>query len=778
MPLNFLACLPVVAFGLLVLISWRENTSGRVAFLHAAIIWAVLVTGVTEALSVFHALTWASLTSAWMLINVAAVLYVVRVRLSLRAPGAWAREAFSQLSDLDIAFLTGTLAIVAAVGFVAIVAPPNTIDCLQYHMPRIVHWLQNQSVGFYSTHELKQLKNPPWAEYAILQFHGLSGGDRFDNLVQWFSLIGSAIGASLLAQLLYADTRSQVLAGVLSVTIPEGILEASGAKNDYVAALWLVSAVYFALCYKKSPSPQNLLALGCTLGLACLTKPTALILAPPVVAAVVFARPTLPWRMWARGLAVVAILAVALNAPQFIRNYRLFHSVLGPSAETPPNTFKYTNDTFGVLPTVSNVVRNLALHAATPSPAVNLRIETAIDKFLRALGQDPNDRRTTWDFTPFHVDGPSLHEAVAGNPLHCLVIFAVCGLLFWRWRSVENRPALWLAAGLVASFLMFCAVFRWQPWHTRLHLPLFVVWSGVAGAVLARYLPKSATGLLGMVLLLVATPDVFANQLRPLVTPGGSTIFTLSRDDLYFYDLGGLLPSYRDAVRFVRTQHCDGIGLDMSASRLEYPLQVLLGNLNGSQPIRNVNVANVSNIYAAASDSKAPCVICPECAIRKAGWAPMVRQFRALNFFGDVAVLTGRGGRKPSVCRTEFSGWHDLEKNAAGDWWRWSAGDGLIRVTASQDLDASLEGVISSIQQPDSVHVLIDGQAGLQFRITTPEGITLKGIVVHLKKGLNTLAFVSEKPGVRIPTDTRLLAIYVRNLELRTEGEVGCPLEQ
>ena len=49
-----------------------------------------------------------------------------------------------------------------------------------------VHWLiENHGLRFYPTHEQRQLHMPPGAELLVLQLHALSGGDRFDNLVQW-----------------------------------------------------------------------------------------------------------------------------------------------------------------------------------------------------------------------------------------------------------------------------------------------------------------------------------------------------------------------------------------------------------------------------------------------------------------------------------------------------------------------------------------------------------------------------------------------------------------
>jgi hypothetical protein len=714
---------------------------------------------------------------SWALVNLGSLVYLNQQKPHLSAAIVATRLRVSRLGDLEIAFLAGAGAIACGVGLVALVAPPNTNDAMTYHMPRIVHWLQNHSVGFYSTHEFRQLQSPPWAEYAMLQLHGLSGSDRFDNFVQWVSLLGSAIGASLVAQFLNAGVRGQMLAVVLSVTIPEGILEASGAKNDYVLAFWLVAAVWFAVSFRNHPILPNALLLGSALGLACLTKATAFVLAPPLVVAVLLSPPVRSFRAWARGFTVVIGMALALNAAHFARNQRLFQSILGPPAQIPPKTYKVTNDAFGGSVITSNVLRNLALEVGTPSAFLNQQVETGISRFLRVLGQDPDDPRTTWDFTKFHVAGPSLQEEFAGNPLHLVLTLIVCGLLIWRSRSPEARPAVFVAAGLIVSFLAFCAVFKWQPWHTRLHLPLFVLASGIAGAVLEQYLPRVATGILGMILLLGATPYVFANASRPLIAANGPSIFSSPRTDLYFRSRGDLLSSYPAAAQFTATQNCSAIGLVMTQSQYEYPLQVLLDNINGSKQVRVVNVTNVSRRYANTGDDVVPCIVCPECSLRQ-DWPELVSQFGALRFFDNVAVLTRRNQAKANGCWAEFSGWYGRETDTSGNWWRWSSGTAGMQVIASRDLDTFLEGRLSSIQQPNNVRLILNGREAARLQIGLPQVVELMGIALHLKQGINNLQFASDNAGIRIPSDSRLLAISVRNLKITTRTGASCLLGQ
>jgi 4-amino-4-deoxy-L-arabinose transferase-like glycosyltransferase len=119
----------------------------------------------------------------------------------------------------------------------------------------------------------------------MLHFYVLWGGDRFVNLIEWLSFVGCIVGGvSLIAEQLGAAGYGPLLAAVLFATIPEAILEASGAMNTCVASFWIVVTVYFALRWKDEPVWANTFALGSAIGLAILTKGTALAFLPPLLA--------------------------------------------------------------------------------------------------------------------------------------------------------------------------------------------------------------------------------------------------------------------------------------------------------------------------------------------------------------------------------------------------------------------------------------------------------------------------------------------------------------
>jgi 4-amino-4-deoxy-L-arabinose transferase-like glycosyltransferase len=84
-----------------------------------------------------------------------------------------------------------------------------------------------------------------------------------------------------------ADLRGQLLAALFCATIPNGILQATGAKNDYVLAAWLACAAYFLL-------RNEAIFAGLAIGLALGTKATAYLFAPGLILAIMI----LTWKWW------------------------------------------------------------------------------------------------------------------------------------------------------------------------------------------------------------------------------------------------------------------------------------------------------------------------------------------------------------------------------------------------------------------------------------------------------------------------------------------------
>jgi hypothetical protein len=641
-----LAIVPLVCFAFFTVI-YAVNSSEpgvltrwRISFLAAAVTWGLALTAMTEVLSLFGLITFEWLLSLWL--GVTLLSAVISVAVSTREK-LKALLQFPSIPRFELWCLAGVAIIAFVVGLVAFVAPPNNADSMFYHMARVLHWIQNQTVAHYPTNILHQLFLPPWAEFAIMHLQVLSGGDQWANLVQWFSMVGSIIGASLIARQLGADIHGQVLTAVVVATIPMGILQASSTKNDYVTAFWLVSLMYYVLRFKMQPGWTHALGVGASLALAMLTKPTAYFFAAPLLAwFTVVALRSWGWKgrkVW-QALLLIGAIVLSVNLGHYARNFDLWGHPLGIDQEDP-----HPNKVWGVPVIVSNVLRNISVHIGTRYLHLNEKIRATIEFFHSLFGMDVNDPRTTFS-GDFSQSWFSHQEDRAGNPLHLMLIMVSLALLFASHERQRAQDLMAYAVVLIAAFLLFCLFLKWSVRHSRPHLPLFVLWAPFISSVLLRrknyitffliavilmlgsifYTSRYAIVLVILFLILCAcfkwqiwtkanyfitllipvflisasTLYVFRNQNRPLVRVGDEmAILNTNRIDQMFmyHPYHDLRDIYYKVAHFIKIQNCSEVGLITSSYGLEYPLWIILQEIKRTRTyIEHVNVTNISAI--------------------------------------------------------------------------------------------------------------------------------------------------------------------------------------
>ena len=582
---------PLIAALLLILIFQVSEHSWRRAVLDAAIIWGVLVAGLTEVLSSFQALTWGWIGGLWgcIVIGLAFLLWSRLRHGTLGQP----------LPTLHSPFLTGLLAgiaiIIGTTGFIALVAPPNTWDSLTYHMSRVMHWVQDRSVEHYPTHIQRQLHHTPWTEFAILHLQLLSGNDRFANSVQWFAMLGSVAGVSLIAKQLGADVRGQIFSAVIAATIPMGILQASSTQTDWALSFWLICCVHYGLRLIQTgiggSLDQNVFGVAAGLGLALLTKPTGYIYALPFMLwflVVVFRSGAR--KAWPAILVCVAV-TLSLNAGHYGRNIGLYGSPMGPMEADLPKG-RYTNDAVTFSLFASNLLRNLALHAQTPSAALNASMEKGVRLVHAELGVSVDDPRTTFSESRFRLLPPLYDEDGDGNLLHLALILAAMLLILGFKPLRKTIGALPYMLSLAAAFVLFCLLLKWQPYNSRLHLPWFVLWSPLIGLCLAWNPRHRLVGVVLVLALAASTPWLLFNNHRPLI--GHSSLFTANRTSLYFVmqpDSEGLFKQTSQEIDLI---HCSSVGLDSGGNAPEYLLWITLQQTRTNARIEHVSVKNPS----------------------------------------------------------------------------------------------------------------------------------------------------------------------------------------
>ena len=617
----------------------------RSAIIASAVCSALYIVITTEVLSVFRLITRPGLVAAWIIFDAASLLYIRSLSRKKIEDGSVKSANGATpytLTRSDAVLLTGTAFVVGLIGLTAALAPPNTLDVLAYHLPRVAIWAINKNVWNYPTYESQQLFLSPWAEYAILHLYVLSGADYLSNFVEWFSLIGMILSVSLVAERLGASIRGQIFAAVACATMPGLVLEASGSMNTCVGAFWIVVCVYYFLRGNEDRNWVSSAGAASAAGLAIFTKGTAYIFLPFLLLACWLSGDAGARKFWVRQMPLFVLMLLLLHGPLYVRNYQLSGSPLGlANASGADEQRQYANTRHSVGVTYANIVRNAALHLGTPVHAVNSRIESVTRRALVVFGVDPDDPGSTAR-GGFSLPALTRHEASVGSFLQCFLIVAAFFLLFSK--RYGDRKLRLMAFGTVLSYVLFCTLLRWTQWNARYALPVICVGLPIAAVVVERSLSKVVTVALAIILLIIAMPFALQNSIRPLAPWKLTSLLRRPRLNFYFEEWQqSLEPAYKFAVAQVKQSSCRDVGIDSSMDDVEYPLMAMFRLASHDIRFRFYRVRNVTAKYERRNDSLPCTVICLRCAQLSAKWAEYRDIGGRTSTFDELAVFSSNG---------------------------------------------------------------------------------------------------------------------------------------
>ena len=580
----------------------------------AASFWAAYLVLVSESLGLVRGLrpTWVAL--GWFVALLALLWSLWRTRESIRD----LQGVRPQLRDPQVLVVIPLALLAALLLLVALVSPPSTTDSLRYHMPRVLHWVQNASLAHYPTSYQPQLWNPPFAEMAMLNLRLLWGSDRLVNLVQWASMVGSLVMVDGIARLMGASRLGRAAAVAFAFSLPMGLLQATSTQTDYVTAFWLVCTAYLiAKSIQQSLNRLELVSLGLVFGLGMLSKVTFYIYAIPFAIwyGVALLKEAGLRRAFSAGIWV-AVPALFINSWHWARNITIFGGPFGSADWLQANT-NFGAPAFAGGQYLSSLFKSIAANFATPSEIANYEFWEFVIKLDRVLGVDSNGYRFLWGWN---------HEDIAGSPLHLgLVALTVFLLFIFRpWRA-----AVWqYAVATLMGFLLLSLFIAFDPFRVRLQLPFLVAWAPLFGlsvvAVRIRWLAVAATA----VLLLASVPWILFNTTRPLIglqpDPKGlelpcvfgctavGSILQVPEEDLLFANWRSLAAPVASIAQQIEQQGCQQVGLRIDSLDMEYPFWRLLEAPNSG--IRIETIYTFPHLESLKDPEFKPCaIVCTIC---------------------------------------------------------------------------------------------------------------------------------------------------------------------
>jgi hypothetical protein len=523
-----LGSLPFLATVLWSLVFYYRTASDKRSFRWSLALGCVSLGTFTltlsEGLSVTHLLQRRPVLLTWAAVCVIPVLLLWLRRESID-PASEIVRLRKKLSSLPlwivfaIAFTSLLIIVMAAV------TPPMNFDVQIYHLPRQIFWMMQGSVEPFPATHTHQISMPVLAEYIGLNLLFLSGTDTWHNLVQTLFMAASCGLISLMVGDLGGSPRAQGLAVLSALLVPAAFFEASNPKNDLILALFALFPLWAGLRLwsgHSKPDLSLLLTAALSAGLAIATKGTAVVyLIPSAILIFIACLRQRAGRILLMAILPGLLLVILPPLPQMLRNEVLFHSPAGPNLHHG-NLSHHASDVLNV------AIRNIAGQFTCNSASWNGHLESATRSFLGFLGLDPDDPATTFEGQKFHLPYFAGLEDIVPAPVQtALLIFVPLFLFIPCLRSKTGVVPLLLCS--YGALLLFCFLFRWQPWQSRLLIPGYFMAMPLIGIMLDHLRPAWLPFMIMATAAATLRPHLLYAGQRPLF--GGSSIFRMSSED-------------------------------------------------------------------------------------------------------------------------------------------------------------------------------------------------------------------------------------------------------
>lgn len=397
--------------------------------------------------------------------------------------------------------------------------PQNNMDSLSTHLVRIVFWRQHGSMAPWSTPLINQIWYPVNAQLQTYWTLLFLGNDRLVGSVQWLAALVTGLGVYGLARQLGFERRPSVFAGLVFLTYPLVVLQATTTQTDLVTAGYFMAAVYFLLAGMRDERLALLLS-GLSIGLGLGVKKSFFILLPvlAVIALLVLIqygrrgwKPLLTWGVFALvGIAVLGAYVYVLSwrtlgdpfgQPEYFENMLDVPQTwvlpakawLSPAAQTQPpadsrlleivynmpRLFYQALDTSGLPRPLDGYAHKVKLRVVRP--------------FFQFIGFDEIESAAyTTPNHPFSFTDKNINEESHAwyGPLSFLLVLPALFIATRRGLR-ERQPLLFMPLLGLLVFLPLEIIFRpgWDPFQGRYFAPL----AALCAPLIALWFPANGS---------------------------------------------------------------------------------------------------------------------------------------------------------------------------------------------------------------------------------------------------------------------------------------------
>ncbi len=564
------------------------------AYLYAVLLWTLYMFAATEILSIFQSITMISLWLAWAGLDI--ILFCVCLK----------NHVFTHMVIEKSKIHKGGICValfMLSVAFLAVKTMPYNWDSMTYHLGRIVHWADNQSVAHYASNVERQISSPVLESFINLHIYVmLNGYDRFLNLVQCFSYFTNGLLVYHIARKLGCEKRYCILAGALVFSMPIAFGEALTTQTDNFSAMYGLGLVYLLLDFCDSRkklvydkgSLQKVIMMGLCVSFIYLAKPSV------GIGIAFFALWLLVISVLRRDSVVTALKLILTAVPGMVivmipemwRNLKTFQS-LAASNVSSGQMIGSLHERYIAVNFLKNFTANM--------PSVWLYNSSDLIwkymlRFSRWLGVDINDSAISNAGVEFVVrDIQAYQHDYAVNPMIVWLLIITVIMLLFMIRKIELRKLKSMKAGYyltsAGAFLIFCAILKWSPWRNRYMIFYLAALCPAIVCVIEWFMRKLKRDKIEFGFMAIAWFCIIV-ELSGLFSYHAEIALKEGNDSRYFLVNSEAYEAYRETADYLNDKRCKEIGILIGGGTYEYPLWKMVN----ADRIEHVRVTNDTGI--------------------------------------------------------------------------------------------------------------------------------------------------------------------------------------
>ena len=421
----------------------------------------------------------------------------------LQAPAPVASASHNSLSIKLTLILGLTLLPIAWASFrIAATYEPNNYDSLAYHLPRVMFYLGQNTLGHFDTGNDRQIFFP--FNYNLLQLFPLAYGTplqtlNFLNLAAW-AIAGLSVYH--IGRLAGFSSNASLISAWFALTSTQILAQATATTNDLPAGAGLLVTLVFILRWRQSRLSRDALLAGLAAGLTAGTKLTIVFFGPGAALILVLLTYTHArqenWSEYFRGMrswAFPGVLALALASPFAIIN-------LAEKGVWVNNTYDYTLNRPFRLGCVVQTSEAFLLQIFA-EPIHRFTFDLKFSEHLNTVSKQLFFRNwnDAWAFSPLYLFPPDLNEdhVFFGFAGPLILLCALWCLLRWR----RPLPQLWLALLGLGWFAAYLSLNKWSLYNQRYFVLPILVLCPVLGILIDGAVERSLAWLVRRLILVL-----------------------------------------------------------------------------------------------------------------------------------------------------------------------------------------------------------------------------------------------------------------------------------